>query len=132
MDEVSAAAAAAGSPVKASASLAPVVYDPKLVDDMPRLLAGFKRAREVGEQAAMAAYRDGEVAPGPACKSDAEIEAYIKRTGLTAHHPASTCRMGTDAGAVLDEKCRVRGVERLRDALKPGGAAEGEIGRAHV
>ena len=47
-------------------------------DDMPRLLAGFKRAREVGEQAAMASYRAGEVSPGPACKSDADIEGHIK------------------------------------------------------
>ncbi len=83
-------------------------------DDMPRLVAGFKRAREVGEQAAMAPYRDAEVSPGPNCRSDAEIEAFIRRTGLTAHHPASTCRMGSDPGAPLDPRLRVRGVEGLR------------------
>ena len=56
-------------------------------------------------------------------KTDAEIEAYIKRTGLTAHHPASTCRMGTDASAPLDPKCRVRGVdvsERVVETINRG------------
>jgi choline dehydrogenase-like flavoprotein len=45
---------------------------------------------------------------------DAEIDAYIRRTALTAHHPCGTCRMGSDDGAVLDPALRVRGVEGLR------------------
>jgi 4-pyridoxate dehydrogenase len=83
-------------------------------DDLPRLRQGFRRAREVGEQAAMAAYRDVEVAPGPNVRSDDEIDAYIRRTALTAHHPCGTCRMGSDEGAVLDPQLRVRGVDGLR------------------
>ncbi len=82
--------------------------------DMPRLVAGFKAAREVGEQPAMAPYRAAEVSPGPACRTDAEIEAMIRRTALTAHHPSSTCRMGEDALSPLDASLRLRGIDGLR------------------
>ena len=83
-------------------------------EDLPRLREGFKRARAVGEQPAMEAYRAAEVSPGPKANTDAEIDAYIRRTALTAHHPAGTCRMGSDADAVLDPQMRVRGLEGLR------------------
>jgi 4-pyridoxate dehydrogenase len=62
----------------------------------------------------MSAYRDAEMSPGPKVVSDDEIDAYIRRTTLTAHHPSSTCRMGTDERAVLDPSLRVRGIENLR------------------
>jgi choline dehydrogenase-like flavoprotein len=65
-------------------------------EDLPRLREGFKRARDVGEQAAMEDYRALEANPGPKVKTDAEIDAYIRRTAMTAHHPSSTCRMGQD------------------------------------
>lgn len=83
-------------------------------DDLPRLREGFRRAREVGKQAAMSDYRDVETSPGPKVASDAEIDSYIRRTALTAHHPCGTCRMGSDEGAVLDPALRVRGIEGLR------------------
>lgn len=83
-------------------------------NDMPRLVAGFKRAREVGEQPAMAPFRGIEVAPGSACRTDADIEAFIRRTTITAHHPCGTCRMGEDDGAPLDTALRLRGIAGLR------------------
>jgi len=85
-------------------------------NDMPRLVAGFKRAREVGEQPAMAPYRAGEASPGRQCRSDADIAAFIRRTTITAHHPCGTCRMGSEAGAPLDPALRLRGVAGLRVA----------------
>jgi choline dehydrogenase-like flavoprotein len=75
---------------------------------------GFKRAREVGGSPAMATYRACELAPGPQVRSDAEIDAYIRRVALTAHHPAGTCRMGIGEDSVLDPELRVRGVDALR------------------
>jgi len=83
-------------------------------DDLPRLREGFRRAREVGEQKAMDPYREMEMTPGANLRSDEEIDAYIRRTAMTAHHPAGTCRMGSDANAVLDPQMRVRGLEGLR------------------
>ncbi len=83
-------------------------------DDLPRLREGFRRAREVGEQKAMDPYRQMEASPGPNVRTDDEIDAFIRRTAMTAHHPAGTCRMGSDADAVLDAKMRVNGIEGLR------------------
>ena len=62
----------------------------------------------------MEPYRSAEVTPGPETQSDAQIDAFIRRTALTAHHPAGTCRMGSDDFAVLDPRLRVQGMEGLR------------------
>jgi choline dehydrogenase-like flavoprotein len=83
-------------------------------NDLPLLREAFKRARAVGNDKHMAPYRGTEVAPGPQVKTDDEIDAYVRRSVLTAHHPAGTCRMGTDALAVVDPQLRVRGVDALR------------------
>ena len=39
---------------------------------------------------------------------------FVRSRGGISFHPAGTCRMGADADAVVDERLRVRGVERLR------------------
>jgi 4-pyridoxate dehydrogenase len=83
-------------------------------NDLPTLRHGFRLAREVAYQAPLAPYRGTETAPGPGVKTDAEIDAYIRRTAITAHHPAATCPMGRGSDAVLDPEMRLRGVERLR------------------
>ncbi|MGH7305303.1 MAG: GMC oxidoreductase, partial [Candidatus Rokuibacteriota bacterium] len=48
------------------------------------------------------------------CRTDAEIDAFVRRTAITAHHPCATCAMGGDDEAVLDPALRVRGVQGLR------------------
>jgi 4-pyridoxate dehydrogenase len=82
--------------------------------DLPKLRDGFKLAREVGYQKALEPFRGVEVSPGPKVNSDTEIEAWIRKTAITAHHPAGTCPMGIGPEAVVDPELRVRGVERLR------------------
>jgi 4-pyridoxate dehydrogenase len=47
-------------------------------------------------------------------KSDAEIDAHLRKTSATVHHPLGTCRMGIDEESVVSPDCKVRGVERLR------------------
>jgi choline dehydrogenase-like flavoprotein len=81
-------------------------------NDLPTLREGFKRAREVAFQKAMDPFRGEELNPGLKVKTDAEIDGWIKKTVITAHHPAGTCPIGQDG--VLDPELRVRGVERLR------------------
>ncbi len=83
-------------------------------NDLPNLREGFKLAREIAYQKSLEQFRGAETAPGPAIKGDADIEAYIRRTAITAHHPAATCPMGLGPDAVLDAQMRVRGVEHLR------------------
>jgi choline dehydrogenase len=57
-----------------------------------------------------------EVTPGVAAESDADLLAFIRATATTVFHPVGTCRMGTDADAVVDPDLRVRGVDGLRVA----------------
>jgi 4-pyridoxate dehydrogenase len=82
--------------------------------DLPTLREGFKRGREIAAQQAMDKFRGEEISPGPDAKSDADIDAFIRKTMITVHHPASTCPIGLGAEAVLDPQLRVRGVEQLR------------------
>ena len=83
-------------------------------NDLPRLREGVKRARDVAYQKPMAPFRGVETSPGDGVKTDAEIDAFIRRTAITAHHPCGTCAMGIGPDAVTDPDLRVRGVEGLR------------------
>ena len=49
-------------------------------------------------------------------KTDDQIDAHIRATGVTVHHPCGTCRMGSDESSVVDAELKVRSVERLRVA----------------
>ncbi len=73
---------------------------------------GFKRAREVAFQKPLDPYRGEEIDPGLKVKTDGEIDAWLKKVVITAHHPAGTCAIAPDG--VLDSDLRVRGIERLR------------------
>jgi choline dehydrogenase len=66
------------------------------------------------QQPAMRRYIAEERAPDARCTSDAELLAFARETATTVFHPTSTCRMGCDPAAVVDERLRVRGIERLR------------------
>lgn len=81
-------------------------------NDLPTLREGFKRARELAFHAALEPFRGAEIGPGLGVKSDDQIDAWLKKTVITAHHPAGTCAMGT--GGVLEPDLSVRGIERLR------------------
>ena len=58
----------------------------------------------------------GEIAPGPDCRSDGDIDAHIRATAITVHHPLGTCKMGraNDPEAVVDPELRVLGIDALR------------------
>jgi len=54
--------------------------------------------------------------PGKSVETDEEILDFIRRTAGTVYHPCGTCRMGSDAEAVVDPDLKVRGVKALRIA----------------
>jgi 4-pyridoxate dehydrogenase len=81
-------------------------------NDLPTLREGVKRARELAFHKALDRYRGEEIGPGPKVKSDADIDTWLKKTVITAHHPSSTCAIGQDG--VLDSDLKVRGIEGLR------------------
>jgi len=57
-----------------------------------------------------------ELVPGPGVQNDDDLDAYIRATAATAHHPLGTCRMGpaNDRMAVVDPELRLYGVEGVR------------------
>ena len=83
-------------------------------NDIRTLRNGIRIARELAMQPAMDAIRGVEMAPGVDVKTDAEIDDFVRRTTITAHHPSCTCPMGIGEEAVLDSELRVRGAEALR------------------
>ena len=84
--------------------------------DMEDFRIAMRLAREVVAQPAFDAYRGPEIAPGADVVGDDELEAWIRENAESAYHPCATCKMGArdDPEAVLDEACRVRGLENLR------------------
>lgn len=85
-------------------------------EDRRAVREGVKMMREVAAQSALDPYRGAEYAPGEAVKTDAEIDAWIRRSAETIYHPVGTCRMGAagDPMAVVDAECRVQGLKGLR------------------
>jgi choline dehydrogenase len=83
--------------------------------DAKVLVAGLRMLREIYAQPAFRGLVTGEeYLPGNDVTTDAGLEAFARERGGTVFHPAGTCRMGGDARSVVDERLRVRGVERLR------------------
>lgn len=99
----------------------PDLADPPLIDlaaleddrDVAALAASVRQCRRIGAQPALAeAWGATEAYPGPEV-GDAEIDDWVRRTAITYHHQVGTCRMGSDAEAVVDPTLRVRGVAGL-------------------
>jgi choline dehydrogenase-like flavoprotein len=84
--------------------------------DMKTLIAGFREARRIFAQPALAAMTGAEIEPGTQYQSDSEIDAALRRIVNTAYHPTGTAKMGPDSDpmAVVDTRLRVRGVSGLR------------------
>jgi choline dehydrogenase len=83
-------------------------------NDCETIVAGLKKLRAVMNESAMRRYIAEERMPGPHCVSDADLLAHARASATTVYHPTSTCRMGSDPTAVVDERLRVRGFEGLR------------------
>lgn len=84
-------------------------------DDVDTLVRGLKLARRILRTPSMRKVIAEEMYPGPdEHMPDAELEAFVRRYAKTVYHPVGTCRMGSDAGAVVDPQLRVRGVQGLR------------------
>jgi choline dehydrogenase len=95
---------------------APAIQPRYLSDPIDRdtVVAGLKLLRGIMGQPAMQRYIAEERVPGPQVTSDTDLLAFARSAGTTVFHPTSTCRMGADANAVVDERLRVRGIGNLR------------------
>jgi len=102
---------------QADIAAAPLI-DPNFLsapEDMELLVEGARAARRILAAPALAAY-GARPLHGTGTEDDAGLRALIRAHADTIYHPAGTCRMGADEGAVVDPQLRVRGVEGLRVA----------------
>jgi choline dehydrogenase len=82
--------------------------------DCAAQIAALRLVSQVVACAPLAAMLDRWLAPPAELTSDAEILGYAREIGTTVHHPVGTCRMGSDAQAVVDPQLRVSGMAGLR------------------
>ena len=100
----------------ADARTAPAIHANTLAAETDRRVMrdAVRLARRIMGQAPFDAYRGTEIAPGAEAQADDAIDAWIRANLTTVWHPVGTCRMGTDANAVVDAGLRLRGAEGLR------------------
>ena len=74
-------------------------------DDAPAIVAGLEWLRELAAAEPLARYVAGELRPG----GGADLLGYVRANARGFFHPTGTCGMGR----VVDERCRVLGVDGL-------------------
>jgi choline dehydrogenase len=96
----------------------PAIFANYLATDEDRraLREGAKMTRELAGQTALKAIAGREEAPGTEIRTDADLDAWIRRTAETIYHPVGTCRMGRagDPMAVVDGALKVQTLAGLR------------------
>ena len=78
--------------------------------DLETLLAGVRRARDIAGHHPLVGFGNRELVPGPMGR---DLATWARKTVMTTYHYAGTCRMGTDADAVVSPDLRVRGAQGL-------------------
>ena len=82
--------------------------------DIGAMISGIRQIRDIMKTAPIASRVVAEQIPGRDIETDEEIFRFMESTGNSAHHQGGTCKMGNDPLAVVDERLKVRGLERLR------------------
>ncbi|WBU54567.1 GMC family oxidoreductase [Paracoccus sp. SCSIO 75233] len=82
--------------------------------DREMSIRGLKLIQEIMSQEALKPFVKREVLPGPEVRTEQEYFEHACANAKTDHHPAGTCRMGADDGAVVDTRLRFNGIEGLR------------------
>jgi choline dehydrogenase len=96
-----------------------LVIDPAYLSrdaDVDGILAAIELCREIAATRALAEWGLKELYPGPELRTRDELVDFARRSVLTYHHQVGTCKMGVDAGAVVDPELRVYGLSGLRVA----------------
>ncbi|HEV2265550.1 MAG TPA: GMC family oxidoreductase N-terminal domain-containing protein [Stellaceae bacterium] len=78
--------------------------------------AAIRLTRHIVAAKAMARFAPEEYRPGAQLQTDDELARAAGDIGTTIFHPVGTCKMGTDAAAVVDARLAVRGIGGLRVA----------------
>lgn len=94
----------------------PAIHPNYLATEVDRRTAvdGIKVTRAICAAPSMREQVKEEMIPGAHVQSDEDLLEAVRRNSQTIYHPAGTCKMGSDAEAVVDARLRVHGIERLR------------------
>ncbi|MEJ1978332.1 MAG: GMC oxidoreductase [Acetobacteraceae bacterium] len=82
--------------------------------DAKVLMAGIRAVRRLVEAPALKQLIVRETRPGPDVQTEEQMAEYIRATTQTTWHVVGSCRMGSDALAVVDSTLKVRGLQGLR------------------
>ncbi|MDE2166879.1 MAG: GMC family oxidoreductase N-terminal domain-containing protein [Alphaproteobacteria bacterium] len=74
----------------------------------------IRLTRRIVAAKAMARFTPAEYRPGVQFRTDEELTRAAGDIGTTIFHPVGTCKMGSDAAAVVDARLAVRGIGSLR------------------
>jgi len=74
----------------------------------------MKVIRKIVSYEPLASVLEEELCPGDDIHSDEALLEAGRATSQTIYHPVGTCKMGSDAGAVVDQGLQVHGLEGLR------------------
>jgi len=81
--------------------------------DLEAMVAGFKTTRRLMDTPALRSLQTKDMFTSQV-KTDDDIRAILRARVDTVYHPVGTCKMGTDAMAVVDPTLKVNGLEGLR------------------
>ena len=76
----------------------------------------MRKGRELMAASPLKEITGEEIAPGAGLQGDDELLEWVRNNAETTYHPVGTCKMGSDAMAVVDRELRVHGIEGLRVA----------------
>jgi choline dehydrogenase len=84
--------------------------------DRALAVEGFKLLRSIFGSASFAPHATNEQIPGPGVVTDEQILNFWRTDGMSVYHPVGSTKMGAadDELAVVDNACRVHGLEGLR------------------
>jgi GMC oxidoreductase len=69
-------------------------------NDWKKLRNGIGIFRDLARRRQLAPFIAAEIGPGADVTTDPQLEAYTRKTAVTAHHPVGTCRMGAVSHAL--------------------------------
>lgn len=94
----------------------PAIHPNYLSDerDLKVAVESVKIARKIADAPALKPHIIDEYVPGRQFQTDEELLDAARRFSQTIYHPTSTCKMGHDEMAVVNDRLQVHGISGLR------------------
>ncbi len=82
--------------------------------DLKPLVEGLRMIRRIFAADPFRPKLRDEIMPGEHYQSDDELVSYLRDNAQSMYHPVGTCRMGSDADAVVDPELKLNGFAGIR------------------